>query len=84
MRSIRIISHISDHRTDQIVDQIQLLKGKFLKETFSELSNMTYRKLPQRVDTQVAEHSAMNIAVQSVQKEKRWKEEDHTESAKEE
>jgi hypothetical protein len=26
----------------------------------------------------------MNIAVQSVQKEKRWKEEDHTESAKEE
>ena len=45
---------------------------------------MTYRKLPKRVDTQDAEHSAMNIAVQSVQKEKRWKEEDHTESAKEE
>ena len=84
MRSIRIISHISDHRTDQIVDQIHLLKGKFLKETFFRIIEYDNRKLPQRVDTQVAEHSAMNIAVQSVQKEKRWKEEDHTESAKEE
>ena len=30
-----------------------------------------------------AGHSAMNIAVQSVQREKGWKEKDHTESAKE-